>query len=103
MQTKQNLERIKSFTGCGELSTPEREELSRLRTETIAPIKTFKGHSIKPFPCTFCHQPTLQICRDTRKPNTDNQNLVTCCKECKIAQNGDKPYLAVSSIYKEVA
>jgi len=53
MQIQQNLERIKSFHGCRELSTPEREELQRLRESTVAPIKTFKGHSMKPFPCTF--------------------------------------------------
>lgn len=100
MQTQQELERIKSFHGCGELSTPEREELSNLRKTNTKQV-IFKGHSMKPFPCTFCHQPTLQVCRDTRKPNTDNSNLVTCCKDCKVAQNADKPYLAVNSIYKE--
>jgi len=96
------LPHIKSFVGCGELSPSERKELAVLRKEVKQPVKLFQGTTMKPFPCSFCRKPTLQTCRDTRKPNTNNLNLIACCKSCKDSENAkSNPYLAVSSIYKQ--
>jgi len=103
MQSLVILERIKSFVGCGELSPDERKELAVLRKEIKQPIKLFQGYTMKPFTCSFCHKPTLQVCRDTRQPNTDNLNLIACCKSCKDSENAKgNPYLVVSSIFKQV-
>lgn len=99
MNNQQILERINFLQTDKELSTSERKELASLK-EAAKPVKLFQPIKIKPFPCSFCHKPTLQTCRDTRKPNTNNANLINCCKECKDLKNAiDNPYLEVSSIY----
>ena len=63
---------------------------------------------MKPFPCHFCQQPTLRVCRYTGVPNKNNDDLVACCKDCQDLQNSkgnsqgkEKKVLAISNIYKE--
>jgi len=52
---------------------------------------------MKPFPCNFCHQPTLRICRDSRLKN----DLVNCCKSCQAEQNKSKEHITISSVCKQ--